>query len=223
MGTGNNFGRRTMHVKTKKVIGIILIFIAMIFMVCILVLSYKSLSMGLFVVKTNGNPCDTVNEYFSNMVSGNYAMAASLLKGCDSISLTGNNEESEDVSLLREALLNSYSFEIQSDLFTDKLTASVSVIVTSLDTKLVITETEKKIGNLLNEKVELLPKDELYDDEGNYLISVLDQVYIEALKETLLYSDELKCSKTVMVHLSYEDERWLIDYDEELVSVFSGE
>lgn len=209
----------------NKNVNIPIFIVAIILMLTVLFIGYKSIKMGTFYIKTDGNPTDTINSFYSSLISGNYAESCTYVEGCSNISFDRifENKESE---LLSEALVMSYHFNICDDLMVEGLNASQTVVFYYLDTDKIIENAKLKMDDILNEKIEELPKAELYDDEGNYLTELINEVYYEAIVESITEYEKTpgeyeKCCE-IVVKLSYIDERWIIIYDENLFMGLGG-
>ena len=68
----------------------------------------------------------------------------------------------------------------------------------------------------------MMKKAELYDEEGNYKEEVLNDVYEEALKESLEWKEKYYTSVMYDVELIYENDMWLIKYNDDMTNSFAG-
>ena len=212
----------TENIKKENItVNIPLLVISVLAMTAVLYLGYISLHLGLFFVKAPGDPLDAVRGFYDNVVSGNYAAAVSYVSGCDGISFE-ETSASPGGELLKAALKESISYNIVSAPVTNGLTSSVSVNVCHLDTKEVIEDASGLLEDILKEKVETMTVDELYDEEGGYRPDVMNDVYAEAIEQTLVNKEKYMKQETVTVVLSYKNDRWIIEYNESMIRGLNG-
>lgn len=196
------------------VLSIILAALAML--LCIV-----GLNFGTIVSAPNGNPQDTVEAFYENIISGNYSEAYSYLSDYSDLGLE-NPPESEEGRMIFNALKSSYAYTIRGNCTRDTLHATQLVAFRYLNLAMVEEAAGGMINDLLNDVVQTRPKSQVYDAEGNYLESVTDEVYRKALTEVLGDSEKYCTSSEFEVSLDYIDGEWLLNTDSRMIAALLG-
>lgn len=176
---------------------------------------------GILYIHTNGDPAEVVNNFYALVLDGKYEESYSLLN--DYTTLGFENPVSDDYTgCIYDALLESYSAEITGDGAVNEFTATVPVRFTYLETSDLSSDISERLEPILEGRVETLSRHELYDENGDYLKSLLDDVYAEAFAACMADSDKYIVTREYDVTLEYVGDRWLIDPNDEMLYCFSG-
>lgn len=209
-----------------KKVNIPLLILAFLMIGATLFFAYYSRTAGILYVKTNGNPVETVDSFFTSFLEGDYAVAYSYLKDYTSLGIESIPEDEASLRIYN-ALLDSYSYSTflpSDEAFSSKdaFTSTVNVSFSSLDVSLLDEDIASQITPLLEECVATMSRHDLYDEAGNYKSSLLNDVYEKAFTNTLSRSDSFLASSCYEVQLEYVDDRWLIIVNEDMINGFLG-
>ena len=94
----------------------------------------------MFYVKTTGSPANSITEFYTAIVSGDYSRACTYLADYDELGLD-NIPDTDEGQLILEALKTSYSYSLIGQPVVDKLSANQLVSFTYLDISQVESET----------------------------------------------------------------------------------
>ena len=177
--------------------------------------------MGTLYSKPKGEPSEPVNSFFTALCAGNYAEAYSYLSDYESLGLE-NPPDSEESRMLYNALKSSYDYSFRSDAVRDRLHAVQSVAFRHLNLDAVKKDASGRITLLLKEIVESRSRSQVYDDNGDYLESVTDEVYRKALTEALNNASKYYTSAELEINVDYTDGRWMMSTSPELISALLG-
>lgn len=178
-------------------------------------------SVGTIFANPEGDPKQTVSEFFEAIDSGNYSAAYSHMKGFSSLGLE-NAPADEIGSAAYEALQASYAFELFGEPVVDKLTAYQQVQVTYLDLASIQGDVEALTAANLNEIVQTRPKAQVYDENDKYLPEVTQEAYSKAVYTALDAPKKYYVTTGVMLELEYSDGRWLIIPGDSLLRALVG-
>jgi len=175
---------------------------------------------GTVLLKTAGDPDDTVTAFFDAITSGDFDTACAQLSDTAAFGL--GTAQSDSAAGLQAALLAGYSYELYGEPIQTGLTARRAVLFTYLDLNALAAETEAAVDVLLPQVVETLSRDETYDTDGNYLPSVTDEVYSRALASVLEHADRFYKTTGLVITLNSIDGQWYMTTDSALLSALSG-
>ncbi len=213
--------------KTKKATSksknynVFFLILSVLLALMLIILVVKSQSLGMFYVKTTGSPANSITEFYTAIVSGDYSRACTYLADYDELGLD-NIPDTDEGQLILEALKTSYSYSLIGQPVVDKLSANQLVSFTYLDISQVESETASKIDAILNDKVQTLPRNELFDDENNYLPELIDSVYKEALNDTLKNANSYYVTTEYEVYLEYRNNKWMIKTNNDMLTSLLG-
>jgi len=213
--------------KTKKATSksknynVFFLILSVLLALMLIILVVKSRSLGMFYVKTTGSPSNSIAEFYNAIVSGDYNRACTYLADYDELGLD-NIPDTDEGQLILEALKTSYSYSLIGQPVVDQLSANQLVSFTYLDISQVESETASKIDDILNDKVQTLPRNELFDDENNYLPELIDSVYTEALNDTLKNADSFYVTTEYEVYLEYRNNKWMIKTNNDMLTSLLG-
>lgn len=198
-----------------------LLVIGIILCLSVLFFAIYSTKSGILYVTTDGNPADTVTSFYDAMISGNYDEAYTYLKDYQSLGMDGSysDEYSEQIYSL---LTSNYSYELIDKPTISDFTASQQVAFTYIDVQEIDEEISKYIEPILESKVESMSRHELYDDNGNYKSSLLDEVYREAFFTALSNPSIFLTTVTYDANLEYINGSWLLLVNDDMVNSFAG-
>lgn len=174
-----------------------------------LVVGISSIFLGTVCIKTLGNPEETAILYYNAVVENDYAEARRFLKDKPTFTIE-NPLDTEEGKVLKRALEDSFTYELIGEMHVDRLNAAQTVEFTYLNMDLLEQGASERIGDVLNRKIDELPKNQLYDKDGNYQQSLLDIVYLTALNESLKNKDKYMVTDTYDVTLHYGDSKWMV-------------
>ncbi len=211
---------KTSILKNKNVNPFFLILSALL-AIALIFLIIKSFSLGMFYVKVSGSPVDSVTKFYSSILTSDYDTACTYLADYDELGLN-NTPNTDEGKLLLDALKSSYSYSLIGQPSVDKLTAAQRVSFTYLNISTVESETASKMDSILNEKVQSLPRAELFDSDNNYLPELIDAVYQEALADTLTNASAYYETVEYDVFLEYKNNKWVIKTNNDMLTSLLG-
>ena len=175
----------------------------------------------MFYVKTSGAPSDSIDSFYSAILNSDYETACTYLADYDELGLD-NIPETIEGQLLLDALKSSYSYSLIGQPSVDKLSATQRVSFTYLNISTVESETASKMDSILDDKVQTLPRNELFDDNNNYLPELIDAVYEEALTDTLANSESYYETVEYDLFLEYKNNKWVIKTNNDMLTSLLG-
>ena len=89
--------------------------------------------------------------------------------------------------------------------------------LTALDAAL-----QERSKEVLSGLVRSLPMTEVYDENGEYLPSLAETAYREALRDVISHAEDYYTNTGITLELRESNGTWLIVPDERLISVLSG-
>ena len=168
-----------------------------------------------------GDPRDTVTGFFDAVIAENYDEAYRYLNGYSTLGLE-NEPENEVSRQVFDALRRSYSYKLHGDCILNKTHAAQQVLVQHLDLNAFQADLKQATEDALERKVQLLPRSELYDENGGYLPEVTSSAYAEAVAALLARSDDYMTVTGMELELSYSADGWLLNLSSPLTAALSG-
>lgn len=167
------------------------------------------------------NPQESVSRFFDALIAKDYPAAYDCLYDYASLGL---EEQPEGAAARRmaEALLDSYSYELYGDCEVKGLHAQQQLILETLDLDAMQADLKKETEEALHRLSEELPRSEVVDEKGNYLPSMTEKAYLEALEKLLEHPDRYRTSVGMNLKLYYTTEGWRILTDNRLIQALSG-
>lgn len=203
-------------------VGIFWGFIAAVLICGTLLVCLFGSTVGILITGgTEGNPADTVTEFFDAITLGNYTAAYEHLNGYSSLGLE-NSPEGEAAKLLQKALERSYSYQLNGTAAVDGISAVQDVDFTYLDLLAIDEKVQALTPKKLEELVAANPLSKVYDENNEYRPEITQQAYINALKEVLADAESCYTGTTITVSLDYISETWLINPDQALFKALLG-
>ena len=153
--------------------------------------------------------------------NGDYDAASDYLTGHPDLGLDREPEE-EAGKLLWEAFSESFQYEFTGDCYATSSGVARSVMITTLDLDKVSARLPQRIDSLLEEKIATCNSmSEIYDAEGNFRQDLIQQLLLQGLSE-ILEEDAATITRGVSLNLVYENNRWLVTFDQALLQAISG-
>lgn len=178
-------------------------------------------NVGTVYTKPDGDPKDTVVDFFNSVKTGDYPTAYGCVSDYTGLGLE-NSPEDEIGQAVYEALKESYDYTVMGGATVNKLSAFVPVRVKYLD----IGEMGKAVPELVNKNIEKIveesPRNQVYDSNDKYLPEVTDKAYAQAMKKLLDRPETYYTTEQINVELEYENGQWYIVTNSQLLNAISG-
>ena len=197
-------------------VGITVLLLAAALMLCV----YASWRGSLYI-KPSGNPQYTVTNFFEALLAEDYPAAYACLSDYRSLGLE-KEPASEEGQLIYQALKDSYQFELVGKCREEQLTAVQTVSFRYLNVQRVESEISKRVNTVLAYLVAEKPRDQVYDENGQYLPSLTDEVYLVALQQVLESPGFYYSTAEFDVQLDYINGEWLMKVDQPLFNALIG-
>ena len=171
--------------------------------------------------RPDADPAETVTRFFESVRSRNYPEAYACLSDYASLGLE-NEPETAEARQVYDAMRNSLGYTLSGTSAVNGLEASQRVVLHALNLRRTENAVQQQVNGILEEMVQTLPADEIYDGNGGYLTSFTDAIYVEALNRALQNADALSDDTTLEIRLQYQDGMWKIITDRSLMSALIG-
>lgn len=171
--------------------------------------------------KPEGDPREAVTGFFDAVVDEDYAAAYAWLDGYSSLGLE-NEPDSEVSRQVFDALRSSYAYKLHGSCTLDKTRATQQVLLQHMDLTAFQADLRQATEDALERKVQLLPRSELYDEDGNYLPEVSSGAYADAVAALLARSDDYMTVTGLELELSYTADGWRLNVSPALTAALSG-
>lgn len=179
------------------------------------------MSAGTVYTRAEGDPTDTVKAFFDSVIARDYDTAYSHLNNYSTLGLE-NVPQSENAKLAYDALLDSYSYSVSGNARIDRLEATVPVRLRYLDLPSFEQSVASRTNENLAEFVKNNPINMVYDEHDQYLPSVTEQAYSDALAFVLDKADTYYSSAELNIQLEYKDGQWHIISSDALHRALAG-
>ena len=192
------------------------VFAAAGFCACIL-----GFSVGTLITVADGDPQQTVDSFFSSIVSGNYEAAYQCLDDYADLGLGA--EPTDEVSRrLYDVLIKSYAYELVGECKEDGLTATQQVNFRYFDMTGISADLEHEANSYIETIVAERPRSELYDAQDHYLSSVTDEVYDHAIDTVLSHTEDYYKTVLLDVELQYTNGTWSLSTSRSMLNALAG-
>ncbi len=166
---------------------------------------------GPYKLMTAGNPAETAGAFMDALVAGDEETARGFGVGSLPLSIPKNTGDDGAATRLYTALLASYDYGLAGQCQVEGLTAVQPVTFQFLH----MSAMEETIAGLVQENlaryVDERDYDSVYDEARNYLPSVIEEAYAEAVETVCKGSlEEFMISQEVEIQLVYENGSWLV-------------
>lgn len=205
----------------KKRIHPLWLALSVLLSLAILALCVTAARGGLLRLQTNGEPEEVVSYFLNALITGEYRSAYACLSDYSTLGLE-NEPASASGRTLYRALRQSYGFRLLGDCEVDRLRAVQRLELRYLDVKAVESAIAKRVENIAAELVAERPAEEIYDEEGGYLLSFTDEVYATALDRVLRDGEDYTASTELELPLQYIDGSWKLQTTPALFSALLG-
>ena len=186
--------------------------------------AFGCLYAGLFGSLYNrpeGDPADTVVQFFESVRLGNYPLAYSCLSDYSSLGLE-QQPETPEAQAVYTVLRQSYTYSLDGDCTVNGSDATQEVRLRVLNIRRTEAAAAALVDSVLQNMVAERPNDEVYDDAGGYRSGLTDEVYAEALRQVLSDPDPLCETVNLEVRLQYTDGAWKMITDRALMNALVG-
>ena len=201
-------------------------FLALVSFCLLIFVIFKANGLGRFLVKTTGDPKESLIIFYDGIVNENYDVSYSVLYDTKTLGFEEFCVENEAGLSANEILVNalkdSYSYTILGEPVVKDLSAVAKVQFNYLDLNSFEKNVSGRIDSVINGKVRTMKKSDLYDENGNYKEEILNDVYEEALEESLEWKEKYYISVIYDVELVYENNKWLVKYNDDMTNGFAG-
>ena len=172
-------------------------------------------------VELEGDPQQTVTEFFNALAAQDYLRANEMLYGVSTLGLE-RAPQTEDAAAVWRALEEVRNYKLYGECVAVSGGAVQQLVYTTLDldalSEAVKAGTEAKVEAL----AATLPADEIYDGEGGYLESFTERAYSEALEAELAHVDDYTKLIGLNIRLVLSGDEWLIEPDDALYGALTG-
>ena len=177
--------------------------------------------LGTLYARVEADPQETVNTFYKSVLSGEYEKGYACLQDYSSLGIE-NMPSAPESRMLYEALKNSYSYALRGEPQINMLTAKQRVAFVYLSLDAIEKDAASRVEPILKQFVDSRSRSELYDENGAYLTSLTDEIYIKALSQAIDHADQYYTSVEYDVDLTYSDGKWLINVNPEMLNSFLG-
>ena len=176
---------------------------------------------GTLIVRADGNPGDTVDAFFSAVLSEDYDKAYSYLEGSGTLGLE-NKPATENGIAIWNALRESYHYELVGKAKVDGLSATQEVDFTYLNLLAVDHKVQETTEGELEKIVLERSRSEIYDSENHYLPEVTNEAYTNALTAVLAKAGDYTDTVRLTLSLDCSDNTWYLATDQTLFKALLG-
>ena len=204
--------------------GRIRLFWLILAVVCSALAVFACLYAGLFgsiINRPEGNPADTVTQFFESIRYGNYPLAYSCLSDYSTLGLE-QEPETPEAKAVYDALKKSYTWSLDGDCAVNGTEATQKLRLRALNIRRTEAAVASRVDPVLQEMLAEKPNSEIYDETGGYRSSLTDAVYTEALNRALADADSLCETTNLEIRLQYIDGSWKIITDRALMNALVG-
>ena len=171
--------------------------------------------------RASGDPQETIVLFTESLKNGDYQTADSLLLKGASLGLN-RTPDSEEEALLLAALEASWDFAPYGECTITQRSAWQQMRVQHLSLTALDAALQERSKEVLSGLVRSLPMTEVYDENGEYLPSLAETAYREALRDVISHAEDYYTYTGITLELRESNGTWLIVPDERLISVLSG-
>ena len=195
--------------------------LAILFGSAAILLTAVGCSVGTVYAKPAGDPRAVATGFFDALVTGDYDSAYALMKDHAGLGLE-KEPESEAAQLIYAALKDSYHYELIGDCQVTMLKATQRVSMRYLD----VAGLTGDLGDLTQEKLKTIvqtrDREQVYDDNDQYLPAVTQEAYTNALKQVLRTAKNSYTNIEFDLELEYHGGKWQVLTAPELLVALTG-
>lgn len=185
------------------------------------IMCFRSLNAPARLLAADEAAAEQTEKWMEAVCEGSYTVAGSLMYGQPELG-TGYEASHEMSSFFWEAFIDSMTYEFEGDCYTTQTGLARDVAVTALDISAVMAPLKERTEAIMEQRIEELESmDEVYDENNNYR----DTFVMSALREAaaqLLEEKEFLATREITLNLVYENGRWWILTEQDLIDVLSG-
>ena len=167
------------------------------------------------------DPAETVTRFFESIRIRDYDEAYACLSDYASLGLE-KEPESAEAKQVYDAIRNSFNYTLSGSSTVHGLEATQRVVLHSMNLRMTENAIQQRVNGILEEMVQTLPANEVYDGNGGYLTSFTDAIYVEALNQALQNTEMLSTDTQLEMQLKYQDGMWKIVTDRNLMTALVG-
>lgn len=207
----------------RKIYGIKIFWMLICVVLCaaVMILCAIGVRAGTVYAKPEGDPAQTVEEFFDAICARDYELAYSYLRDYTSLGLE-NAPQSDAGRIVYDALESSYRFTLIGECTQDKLDACQKLSFSYLD----LGKTHDDIGRVTMERLEAsvasLRRDEIYDENDHYKPELANKAYLQAVETVMADAGSYYSTVELEIKLAYEDGRWQIIAEPALLKALNG-
>lgn len=184
-------------------------------------LSFLYMNAGPVLVEAPAEARDQVVELMDAVCGNDFNAVSQLVHGTPDF---GVDREPEDAvgSLIWNAFVESVHYELDGEMYATDSGVAQNITITALDMASVTANLKDRSAALLEKRVaEAEDTSEVYDENNDYRESfVMETLYDAAVQA--LEEDAQAVTQSVTVNLLYENGRWWVVSDPQLLSAISG-
>lgn len=186
-----------------------------------LIMCVVGTSLGTVFTRTFGSPQATVQLFYDSLISGEYQTAYSCLSDYSELGLE-NEPETNEGKLIFNALRESWSYSLNGDAETDRLSATQAVTLRYLDLSEVEADAQNNVNILLQQIVDERDRTEVYDSANHYLDSVIEEVYSKAIELAVANASSHYKTMEINIDLQYQKGKWYMQTSDEIIAAILG-
>lgn len=164
---------------------------------------------------------EQAEEWARQVCRGDYEAAGKMMYGQPELT-SGEALTDETARLFWDAYVESLQFDFEGDCYGTPTGLARDVTVTALDISALMGPLKRDVeAQMALQAAESEEQDLIFDENNNYRDDFVMGVLRDAAKPLLEASPKtVRC--TLTIHLLYEDDRWWILADQDLIDVLSG-
>ncbi len=169
----------------------------------------------------DADPAETVTQFFEAIRTRNYPAAYACLSDYASLGLE-NEPEKAEAKQVYDAMRNSFGYTLSGSSTVSGLEATQRVVLHTMNLNRTEEAVRREVNGVLEELIQTLPTNEVYEPGGGYLAAFTDRIYAEALNRALQNTEALSSDTQLEIQLKYQDGMWKIVTDRSLMNALTG-
>ena len=203
-----------------QILPLVLGTIAGMLAVTVLLICFTAHSIPPVLLSAPEGAAECAREMMDKIYTGDYIGASDYLYGKPSLS-AGAGEGSGAAKVIWDAFLSSLSCRSQGELYADENGLAQDYILSGLDIPSLLQQLKATAPGILQKKVEASESlDQIYDDNWQYREDLTQAVLEEAARQAAAGGSRVE--RSVTLRLVYEDDRWWVLPNQELIAAISG-
>ncbi len=206
----------------RNLVSIVLGIAGIIAIIATIILCSKALEAKPVIMDESKDPSAVAVDFMSLALSGESSEAEKLLLGSSKLGLDSKPQDALG-SMLYEALLDSFSYELKGDCIRESIDASQSFTVTYLDLPSITALQQEATNARLAQYVDEAQRaEDVLAEDGSYLPEVAMAALEEVTAELLEGAQSHYVQTELTLRLRYSGGEWKVIADEALFSILSG-